>query len=284
VVALGATLVLGGLAGCGGGAVHVSSNMRLALRHLVAARAGVVSTQFLLSGPGEFVPPVLYVTRFDQAAKRAEVKVDLRPFMSLYELTLPPSSRIGKVKDWRFDAITDNSHGLVMYLASPLLEEPTFQGKLPRRLRHKPWIKVDLVDALLQGGSVGQVVGFLPSAASPVGYFKALSGHAARQKVERIDGVETNRYAETVDFRRHLDELPSFIQKLIVRGSPVLHAVVWVDASSTVRRIRLTSQPLRQAQGIVVTATIDFRDLGSKVSVGLPPAGQVFDAAQLGSG
>jgi hypothetical protein len=129
VVALGATLVLGGLAGCGGGAVHVSSNLRLALRHLVAARAGVVSTQFLLSGPGEFVPPVLYVTRFDQAAKRAEVKVDLRPFMSLYELTLPPSSRIGKVKDWRFDAITDNSHGLVMYLASPLFEEPTFQGR-----------------------------------------------------------------------------------------------------------------------------------------------------------
>ena len=272
-----------GLAGCGSGTAHVSSNLPVALRHLVTARTGVVSTQFLLTAQGVPVPPVLYNTRFDNAAKRAEVKVDLREFMSLYEMTIPPSRRVGKVRDWRFDAITDNSGGFVMYVASPLFEETTFQDKLPARVRHRQWMKVDLVEALLQGGSVGQVAGLLPGAGSPVGYLKALSGRAASHKVERIDGVETNRYEEDVNFRRQLGQLPSFIQKVIARSSPIMHAVVWVDGSSTVRAIRLTSRPLRHNGEAVVIATMRFRDLGGKVTVGLPPARDVFDAAQLAS-
>jgi hypothetical protein len=104
---------------------------------------------------------------------------------------------------------------------------------------------VNLVEALLQGGSVGQVAGFLSKAASPVDYVKALSARAASQNVERIDGVETNRYAESVNFRGRAGELPGFVQKLIAGSSPVMHVEIWVDGSSTVRRIRLTSRPLR---------------------------------------
>jgi len=283
-LALGAALLLSGLAGCGGGSgggTVQAGNLPVALRHLVAARTGVVSTRYLIFAPGQVVPPILGVTRFDNAVKRLEIKLDLRPFMSLYQPSLPPSSRVGKVRDWRFDVITDNSHSPVMYLSSPLFEEPSFQKKLPARVRNKPWMKLDLVEALLQGGSVGQVTAFLPKGASPAGFVTALSGHATSEKGERIDGVETNRYAEQVNFRGHVKELPGFIQKVLAGSAPVMHALVWVDGSSNVRRIRLSSRPLRQLQGGVVTATMNFRDLGSKVNVDLPPKSEVFDAMQL---
>ena len=278
-LALGVAILLAGVAGCGGGGGtdHVSSSLPLALHHLVSAPTGVVSTRFALSAPGQSVPPIFYVARFDNAVKRAEVKLDMRRFVR----ALPPPSRVGKIGDWRFDVITDNSHSLVMYLSSPLFEEPTFQAKLPSRLRHKRWMKLDLVEALLQGGSVGQVAGFLPKDASPIGYFKALSGRAASQGVEQIDGVETNRYAELVNFRGHVGELPGIIQKLIAGSSPVMHAMVWVDGSSIVKRIRLTTRPLRRQGGAVATTTMSFRDLGNKVTIDLPPAGEVYDAMQL---
>jgi len=284
-LALGAALLLSGLAGCGGGGgtAQVSSNLPLALHHLVDARTGVVSTRLVVSAPGgQFELPILYVARFDNADKRAEIKLDLRPFMRLYQPTLSPSNRVGKISDWQFDVITDNLHDLVMYLSSPLFEEPSFQKKLPLRLRHKRWMKLDLLAALLQGGSVGQVAGFLPKTGSPVGYFKALSGRAKSRKVESIDGVETNRYEEPVNFRGHVGELPGIIQKFIAGSSPTMQAIVWVDGSSTVRRIRLTTKPLRSQGGAVVTTTTSLRDLGSKITIGLPPASEVFDAMQLG--
>jgi hypothetical protein len=286
LLALGAAVLLSGLAGCGGGgggggSAQVASNLPVALRHLVAARTGVVSTRYVIFAPSQFVPPIFGVTRFDNAVKRLEIKLDLRQFMSLYQPSLPPSSRVGKVSDWRFDVIADNSHSPVMYLSSPLFEEPSFQKKLPARVRNKPWMKLDLVEALLQGGSVGQVTAFLPKGASPAGFVTALSGHATSEKGERIDGVDTNRYTELVNFRGHVKELPGFIQKALAGTPPIMHAVVWVDGSSTVRRISLTSRPLRHLQGGVLTATMNFRDLGGKVNVDLPPRSEVFDAMQL---
>jgi hypothetical protein len=35
-----------------------------------------------------------------------------------------------------------------MYVASPLFEESTFQVKPPASVRHKPWMKLNLVEAL----------------------------------------------------------------------------------------------------------------------------------------
>jgi hypothetical protein len=285
-VGIGAALLLSIAAACGGSPVDVSSNLPLALHRLETARTGVVKTDFVFAAEGQSLPPVVYVTRFDNVQKRIETSMDLRRFIRFYNQTIPTSSRVGKTADWRFDIIADSSRGLVLYLASPLFEEASFQAKLPAGIRHKRWMKVDFVEALVQGiGPTNQLLGFLPGFGSPLSYFKALSARGvSAPEIERIDGVDAKAYAETVNLRPYLGELPRVLRKIIARSSPKMAARVWIDPSSNVRRIRLTSQPMRGGGGAVMIDTTDLRDLGRPIAVKLPRTQQVFDAAALGAG
>jgi hypothetical protein len=267
----------------------VSSDFPLAIHTLEAARTGVVTTNLAFAGEGLSVPPIVYVTRFDNIHRRIETTMDLRRFIRLYNQTIPPASRVGKPDDWRFDIIADSSHRLVMYISSPLFEEATFQAKLPASIRHKRWIKLNLSQVLTSGSRLGptlstQLLAYLPGFGSPLDYFRALSKHGSVRKVERVDGVETRSYAEIVNLRPYVGELPQFLRKVVVRSSPAMDALVWVDRASIVRRIRLTSRPIRGGGGVVMIDTTDLSDLGAKIAINLPPAQQVFGAAALGNG
>lgn len=181
--------------------------------------------------------------------------------------------------------IADSSRGLVLYVASPLFEEASFQAKLPAGIRHKRWMKVDFVEALVQGvGPTNQLLGFLPGFGPPLSYFKALSTSASAREIERIDGVDARAYSETVNLRPYLGELPRVLRKIIARSSPKMDARVWIDRSSNVRRIRLISRPIRGGGGAVMIDTTDLRQLGSKIAIDLPQAQQVFAATALGNG
>ena len=242
-----------------------------------------MTTSYVFARNDESLPPIVYVTRFDNVHKRVETRMDLRRFVRF--LTEAGETPVGKNSDWRFDVIADSRRGLVLYLASPLFEEPSFQAKLPARVRGKRWMKVDLAEALAQGvGPTSQLLDYLPGLGSPLGYFKALSNRASPEKVERIGGVDAQRYAETVDLHPYVGKLPRFLDKIVASSSSKMDALVWIDRSSSVRRIRLTSKPIRSAGGAVMIGTTDLRDLGGSISITLPPASEVFDAAALGNG
>jgi hypothetical protein len=285
VVSLGAASVTGLLSACGGSSARGAPDFPLAIRKLDEVQTGFVRTQLVLNALGVSVPPIVYVTRFDNVHKRTETTIDLRRFIRLYDQTIPAANRVGKAVDWRFDVIADSLHDLVLYVASPLFQEATFQAKLPASARGKRWMKLDFVEALIGGiGPTSQLVDYLPGSGSPLGYFTALSTRASFRRVETVDSAKTNRYGEVVNFRRHLAELPPFLRKLIARSSPTMRALIWVDRSSTVRRIRLTSRPIRGSQGLVMIDTTDLSQLGGKITIDLPPAHQVFDASALGTG
>jgi hypothetical protein len=278
-----AALLVCGTAACGGSSARFSGSLLPALDRLNAARTGVMATSYVFTRGDQSLPPIVYATRFDDIHKRVETRMDLRRFVHFLNQT--GSTPVGKDSDWRLDVIGDSRRGLVLYLSSPLFREPSFQAKLPKRVRGKRWMKVDFLEALAQGvGPTSQLLDYLPGLGSPVGYFKALSSRASPENVERIDGVDAQRWAETVDLHSFVGKLPRFLDKIVASSSPKMDALVWVDGSSRVRRIRLTSKAIRDAGGAVMVGTTDLRDLGGRIPIALPPPSQVFDAAALGNG
>jgi hypothetical protein len=282
-IGLAAALLVCTAAACGGGSsAGFPGHLQPALHELAAARTGVLTTSYVFSRGDQSLPPIVYVTRFDDVHKRVETRMDLRGFVRFLNQT--GETPVGKSGDWRFDVIADSRGALVLYLSSPLFQEPSFQAKLPARIRGKRWMKLDLLEALAQGaGPTSQLLAYLPGFGSPLGYFKALSNRASREKVERIGGVEAQRYAETIDLHPYVRKLPRFLDKIVASSSPKMDALVWVDRSSSVRRIRLSSKPIQSAGGAVMVGTTDLRGLGRKLHIGLPPRSQVFDAAALGN-
>lgn len=274
------------VAACGGSSVRVASNFPRAIQKLATAKTGVVTTNLVFSGGGHSAPPIVYMTRFDNAQRRIATTIDLRKFIRVYNANSSAAQRVGKPDQWRLDVLADSSRGLVLYISSPLFSNASFQSALPARLRNKKWLKLSFPElarhaAQLGPGLAAQFEAFLPGLGSPVSYFKALSARATPGKTERIDGVETKRYSETVDFRSSLAALPAFFRKIITASSARMKALVWVDGTSQVRRIELTSGAIAAAGGAQVTDTTDFSQLGAKIQVALPPRDQVLDAASL---
>jgi hypothetical protein len=273
---------------CGGSSARVTSHVRPALQKLERARTGIVTTNLAFVHGHESTPPIVYVTRFDNRSKRVETKVDLRRFIHLYNQTIPASERVGKESDWRFDVIADSSRGLVMYMSSPLFDEASFQKKLPAKVRHKQWMKISLLELAtnpaLSSGMSSEFLSYLPGVGSPLAYFKLLRVDTSTDGRERIDGVDTDRYRGTVNLHAHLDELPRFLQKVVERTSGKMEALVWVDGTSTVRRIELRSGAIRGGGDVGMVDTTDLHKLGSRVAILLPPRQEVYDATELRNG
>jgi hypothetical protein len=130
--------------GCGGSPAKVASNLPRALHRLDTARTGIVTTNLVFSGEGETAPPIVYVTRFDNVRKRADTALDLSKFIRVYNTTISASERVGTPDEWHLELVTDSLRGLVLYMRSPLFNDPSFQRGLPANLRHKPWLQLSV--------------------------------------------------------------------------------------------------------------------------------------------
>jgi hypothetical protein len=84
-----------------------------------------------------------------------------------------------------------------------------------------------------------------------------------------------------VDFRPYLEVLPRLVREIIARSSSRMDALIWVDGTSNVRRILLTSAPIRGANGAQMSDTTDVGQLGGRVTIRIPPRGEVLDTLSL---
>src|SRR5262249_2792850 len=174
----------------------------------------------------------------------------------------------------------------IVYMSSRLFSDATFQRKLPQRLRHRKWLKLSLPELAPKAATFGpaltaEFAQLLPGFGSPVSHFRALGKRPAAGKIDRGDGVEARGYSEKVDFRPYLDVLPRLVRQIIARSSSRMDALIWVDGTSNVRRILLTSAPIRGANGAQMSDATDVGHLGGRVTIRVPPRGEVLDTLSL---
>jgi hypothetical protein len=166
---------------------------------------------------------------------------------------------------------------------------------IEKRLPHgKRWIKIDLRRfGRAQGINFSQ---FLESEQDPtqsLRYLRARSGEVRKLGHARVRGVETTRYAATIDLRRFPGTLPapkrrdarrSVRQLISLTGRSTFPTQVWIDGRGYVRRQR-TSLSFRAPNGLRphVTQLFDFYDFGVRARIVPPPAGQVLDATDVAS-
>jgi hypothetical protein len=169
--------------------------------------------------------------------------------------------------------------GGVLYLSLDALGAGR-SGSTPQ-LEGKKWLKLD--PAFFGEGQIGQ--------SDPNGSLDALRGAASdveRVGSENVRGTRTTHYRVTLDVEQAVANAPED-QREQVRGSVTalgsepIPADVWVDGKGRLRKMRLrVSGSLTGATG---TLGFEYFDLGARVSVKEPPAGEVVDFLEvLGGG
>lgn len=145
------------------------------------------------------------------------------------------------------------------------------------QLAGKKWLRLNPSDF---GGDtqIGQ--------SNPSAGLDALRGATDVTKVGRatVRGTSTTRYRAQLDLDQAVAKAPedqrtevtSTVQAL---GSGTVSADVWVDGKGRVRRIKLRVGST--SAGNRGSATFEYFDLGSQVSVEEPPAGEVVDFADI---
>ena len=156
----------------------------------------------------------------------------------------------------------------------------------------KPWFKLDLDELLKSGGMAGldQLQNSDPS--SSLAFLKGVAEDVREEGKEQVRGVDTTRYAITVDLNKAAATAPAEAKKSIEGvvkqlGTNTIPMTVWVDDEDRVRRLAYSMDMSKMEAGATGTAklTMELYDYGTKVSVTPPPAAQVTDASgMLGGG
>jgi hypothetical protein len=188
-----------------------------------------------------------------------------------YQLQIPTS-------DPSMEMIFDGSHGLVMYMRSPLFDKMLPAGK---------WVKMDLEKmAKKEGVDLGAIMN--ANQADPSQSLRMLmaSNNARVTGSERIRGVQTTHYAFNVDFKKLADKYKQFRQ-LQSMGSISAPAEAWIDAKGRVRRLVVTMSLAAPQLGTPMTMSMteELYDFGARVNITPPSDDLVVDLSSLpGSG
>lgn len=155
----------------------------------------------------------------------------------------------------------------VMYLRTPSMGT---DGK---------WMRVDLTDE-------DSLFGVLGKSLDPQLAIKALQEPKELVMLgeEEVDGVPTHHYRVTVDpqrFKKVLDlpeQMSAFLPKEMVFD-------YWIDADDRPRKM-VQESTAKGADGKAVTTDVEahYSDFGEPVTITVPPADQVTDAPDFGSG
>jgi hypothetical protein len=189
-----------------------------------------------------------------------------------YQLQIPTS-------DPSMEMIFDGSHGLVMYMRSPLFDKMLPAGK---------WVKMDLEKmAKKEGVDLGAIMN--ANQADPSQSLRMLmaSNNARVTGSERIRGVQTTHYAFNVDFKKLADKYKQFRQLTQSMGSISAPAEAWIDAKGRVRRLVVTMSLAAPQLGTPMTMSMteELYDFGARVNITPPSDDLVVDLSSLpGSG
>ena len=155
------------------------------------------------------------------------------------------------------------------------LDDALDAGVPSPELEGKKWLKLD---PALFGDQIGQ--------SDPNRSLDALRG-AARdvQKVgaDKIRGTRTTHFRVTIDVEQAVASAPEGEQEQVrssiaALGSGTIPADVWIDSKGRLRRIRLRVGGSATLGGSV---GFEYFDLGARVNVKAPPAGEVVDFLEI---
>jgi hypothetical protein len=188
-----------------------------------------------------------------------------------YQLQIPTS-------DPSMEMIFDGSHGLVMYMRSPLFDKMVPRGK---------WVKMDVAKmAKKEGVDLGAIMN--ANQADPSQSLRMLmaSSNARVTGSDRIRGVQTTHYAFDVDFKKLAHDNKQLRQLTEAMGSVSAPAEAWIDAQGRVRRLTVTMSLGAAAQlgtPMTMTMTEDLYGFGARVDITPPSDDLVVDLSSLGS-
>ena len=171
----------------------------------------------------------------------------------------------------------------VIYMRMGLLA-----GLLPKGKR---WIKLDTRDASAKLGIDFDRLTQYNDPAKVLEYLDA-AGDVKKVGQEQVRGVDTTHYRANVDLRELLksagsgsgsdDEIKAMKELM---GADTMPIEVWISDDKLVRRMAMdigSASGSAGAAAFKMTMRMDIFDYGIKVSVKVPPASQVADAASLG--
>lgn len=189
---------------------------------------------------------------------------------------LPPSAQaqLGS-SDPSMEMIFDGSHGLVMYMRSPLFD---------RLLPTAKWVKMDLAKmAKKQGMDLGALMN--ANQADPSQSLRILmaSSNARVTGTEKLRGVKTTHYAFNIDFQKLAKDNKALEQLTAAAGSVSAPAEAWVDAQGRVRRLSVTmSFGAQLGTPMTMSMTEDLYAFGTPANITPPADDMVVDLASLG--
>ena len=176
--------------------------------------------------------------------------------------------------DPSMEMIFDGSHGLVMYMRSPLFDKIVPTGK---------WVKMDLERlAKKEGVNLGAIMNANQADPSQALHMLMASSDARVTGSERIRGVQTTHYAFNIDLEKLAQDNKAFRQLKEATGSAFAPAEAWVDARGRVRRLAVTmSLGAQLGTPVTMTMTEDLYDFGVQTNITRPADDLVVDLSSL---
>jgi hypothetical protein len=157
-------------------------------------------------------------------------------------------------------------------------------GTLPKALRGKKWLKLDLKALGAGSGTIGQT--------DPTSSLFALRGVTQGIQnlgTDQVGGVTTTHYRVQLDLAKALQQVPAgqraaAQQALQALGTGIVPADVWLDRQNRLRRFSLTLHTTTAGATATIVETFEFSAFGTPVSVSAPPSSDTVDFTQLFSG
>jgi hypothetical protein len=189
---------------------------------------------------------------------------------------LPPAAQVQLgSSDQSMELIFDGSHGLVMYMRSPLFDRMLPAGK---------WVKMDVGKlAKKEGMDLGSIMS--ANQADPSQSLRILTASSGARVTgsERIRGVQTTHYRFNIDFEKLAHDNKAFKQLTDAAGSVSAPADAWIDAKGRVRRLAFTMSlaSLGTPTPMTMSITEDLYDFGVRTNVTPPSDDLVVDLSSL---
>jgi hypothetical protein len=167
----------------------------------------------------------------------------------------------------------------VVYLRYPALAQQISPGK--------EWLKFDAAK-LPRSATGGADLGQLGKQVNPQQLLSTLRGAVSTSKVgtEVVRGVPTTHYRAVIDLARIVSALPvaqraQTLKALRQAGLTRLPVETWIDGSSYLRRLLVSTNVKSQGTAVALKLAMDLYDYGTKISVAAPPAAKVADGTAL---
>jgi hypothetical protein len=177
--------------------------------------------------------------------------------------------------DPSMEMIFDGSHGLVMYMRSPLFDKMVPTGK---------WVKMDVEKmAKKQGVDLGAIMNVNQADPSQALRMLMASSDAHVTGSERIRGVQTTHYAFNIDFKKLVHDNKALKQLTEAMGSVSAPAEAWIDAQGRVRRlvVKMSMGGAQLATPMTMTMTEELYDFGVRTNITPPSDDLVVDLSSL---